>query len=54
MIKIKETSFLSTKGMYLSCHGCNKNPFIEIVGAFLHTMPLRFRRTAPEDNYKFT
>ena len=23
MVKIKETSFLSTKGMYLSCHGCN-------------------------------
>ena len=22
MVKIKETSFLSTRGMYLSCHGC--------------------------------
>ena len=22
MVKIKETSFPSTKGMYLSCHGC--------------------------------
>ena len=22
MVKMKETSFLSTRGMYLSCHGC--------------------------------
>ena len=22
MVKIKETSFLSIRGMYLSCHGC--------------------------------
>ena len=22
MVKIKEMSFLSTRGMYLSCHGC--------------------------------
>ena len=28
MVKIKEMSFPSTKGMYLSCHGCmNENVF---------------------------
>ena len=49
MVKIKETSFLSTRGMYLSCHGCT---YVHLLRYFLLQVAVFFGHAVITPSWK--